>query len=589
LVATTVSFITFESVYRKTLLMKNYLPVIIALFMCFNVFSQEQIKSTFRGKYHMMSPDELLKGTKNTKEFVETAAPSGSVRAIAEFEPMQSVIVAYMSGYGGYFGIPVNLIASFSEIVTVITIVESTSQQADVLDFYNANGVTTSNCEFLIAPVDSYWSRDYSPWFISVNDEICVLDFPYDRPSRPNDDEIPVEFANAYGLTLYGMDLVQTGGNFMCDGMYAGASTDLVEEENTSLSTTAIQTKIEDYMGISNYHITADPLGDYIKHIDCWGKFLDVDKILIGQVSTSSSQYDEYEAMAEYWANQNSSYGNKYQVFRTYAPNGQPYTNSLILNNRVFVPIVEGTGSSWNDDAVAVYQAAMPGYEVLTFVEEPDSPWESTDALHCRAHEVPDFDMLHIFHLPTLGDVPWATEYPIEAEIIPYSSASVSSAVLRYQVDGGAFTEVNMTNTAGDTYQGIIPELPGNSVVGYYIHAETNTSKTANHPFIGAPDPHVFTIGEGTGIAEAETSVSMRVYPNPADNEIFVNVFTDVAREVHLSILDVTGKVMLSESYEVHAGNVIKQYNVSSFAKGIYMVKIISGQDVLMTGKISIE
>ncbi|HBX50633.1 MAG: hypothetical protein A2W98_00975 [Bacteroidetes bacterium GWF2_33_38] len=565
---------------------------IVALLICTCAFSQEQIKSTFQGKHHMLSTDELEKGTKSIKSFNETAPPSGTVRAIAEFEPMQAVIVTYLvdEWYGdGYFGIPVDLISSYSETVKVITIVEDGAQQADVLDFYSTNGVNTANCEFFIAPADSYWSRDYSPWFVAVNNEICVLDFPYDRPSRPNDDEIPVEFANAYGLDIYGMDLMQTGGNFMCDGMYAGASTDLVEEENETLTTSAIQTKIEDYMGINNYHITADPLGDYIKHIDCWGKFLDVDKILIGQVATTNSQYSEYEAMAEYWSNQISSYGTNYQVFRTYSPNGQPYTNSLILNNRVFVPIVDGTGSTWNDDAIAVYQTAMPGYEVIGFYENPETPWESTDALHCRAHEVPDFDMLHIFHMPTLNNVTYATQYTIEAEIIPYSSATVTSAVLRYQVNGGVFSEVSMSNIGGSTYRGIIPELPENSEVGYYIHAETNTSKTSNHPYIGAPDPHVFVIGMATGILSQVTNVSFRVYPNPADNEIFVNIFSDIECDVNLSIFDITGKEMLSDSYQVHAGNVIKAFDVSGFSKGVYLVKVISGNNVLCTNKISIQ
>ena len=78
-------------------------------------------------------------------------------------------------------------------------------------------------------------------------------------------------------------------------------------------------------------------------------------------------------------------YGEPWEVSRVYTPSNQPYTNSLILNNKVFVPI---TNSSWDDEALAVYQDALPGYEVLGFT----GSWESTDALHCRVKGIPDIN-----------------------------------------------------------------------------------------------------------------------------------------------------------------------------------------------------
>lgn len=77
---------------------------------------------------------------------------------------------------------------------------------------------------------------------------------------------------------------------------------------------------MQNYLGIDTYHVVPDPLGDYIKHIDCWGKFLDVDKVLIGQVPSSDPRYADYEAAADYFANQTSSYGTPFQVFRVYSP-----------------------------------------------------------------------------------------------------------------------------------------------------------------------------------------------------------------------------------------------------------------------------
>jgi hypothetical protein len=42
--------------------------------------------------------------------------------------------------------------------------------------------------------------------------------------------------------------------------------------------------------------------------------------------------------------------------------------------------------SSWDDDALAAYQEAMPSHEILPFT----GSWYSTDGLHCRAKGIPD-------------------------------------------------------------------------------------------------------------------------------------------------------------------------------------------------------
>ena len=156
----------------------------------------------------------------------------------------------------------------------------------------------------------------------------------------------------------------------MTDGMGISASTELIWEENPSLSHDDVDSFVESYLGIHTYHVLPDPLGEYIKHIDCWGKFLDIDKVLIGQVAVTDSRYEDFEYVANYFAGQISSYGVPYQVFRVFTsgtyPN-TPYTNSLILNEKVFVPI---TGSQYDAEALAVYEEAMPGYEIIGVDDE---------------------------------------------------------------------------------------------------------------------------------------------------------------------------------------------------------------------------
>ena len=140
---------------------------------------------------------------------------------------------------------------------------------------------------------------------------------------------------------------------------------------------------MEDYYGINTYHVVADPNDEYIDHIDCWGKYLSPTKVLIRSVPASHDQYSMIEEVANYFGTTLTNEGNLWEVYRVYTPSDQPYTNSLILNDKVLVPIMN---SSWDDDAIAVYEEAMPGYEILGFT----GTWQSTDALHCRVRGIPD-------------------------------------------------------------------------------------------------------------------------------------------------------------------------------------------------------
>jgi agmatine/peptidylarginine deiminase len=440
-------------------------------------------------KLHYLSEEEMLTPLKRDPNFTETDPPVGPVRMVGEFEPMQAVLIRYP------FGIPYTVISEMADDLQVITIVSSNSQANQVLTMYQQNGVNTANCSFLIAPTDSYWTRDYGPWFVfDGNNQPGICDFPYDRP-RPTDDNIPVKVAQSLGINLFGMNLTHTGGNMMTDGFGFAASTDLVYEENTDLTEQEIKDKMEAYLGITQYDVTLDPLADYIKHIDCWGKYLALDKILIGRVSITDDRYADYEAVADYFANTPSAYGYPYKVYRVFSPGtapNTPYTNSIILNNKVLVPL---TGSQWDDEAIAVYEEAMPGYEIIGM---PWTQWFNTDALHCRAIGIADLDMLFIDHRPLFGTVDWQDSLAVSAKIIPYSEGQLisDSLLVNYQVNNGAYQTALLHSTEGSTYVGYIKNYNELDTIRYYVSAVDDANKHAKLPYTGVADPFSFVVGE---------------------------------------------------------------------------------------------
>jgi len=371
----------------------------------------------------------------------------------------------------------------------------------------------------------------------------------------------------------------------MSDGMFNAASTTLVYDEN-SISNTLVDNHMEDYLGISDYIIAEDPMDDYIFHIDCWAKFLDVDKVLVGEVPETDSRYEDYEAAADFFANQTSSYGNNYEVYRVYSPDGQPYTNSLIMNNKVFVPVpASGSAADWNDEAVAVYEEAMPGYEIVMVPNTTAPSWQSTDALHCRTHEVPDIGMLKIFHSALYGVQDELTAYEISAEIVSYAGNTLYADSLRvyYSVNGGSWDYTVMLNQAGDTYTAeILGQNPGDEIA-YYIHAADETGRSENHPFMGAADPHEFVVADASDISTDSKAV-VSLFPNPTKGNLSVAMHYLNENNAVLEISDINGRILRSVEVSNTGDYHLLRLDVSDLSKGTYIVRII-GEKRVKTSK----
>ncbi|MCD4828017.1 MAG: agmatine deiminase family protein [Candidatus Cloacimonetes bacterium] len=437
--------------------------------------------------------EELTRMDEIGRDFYPTDPPTAPVRQVAEFEPMSGALIRWNNG----LAIPYSLVAEMSLDATVVTIVSGTTQQTAAITAYQNNGVNMANCTFLHAITNSQWTRDYGPWFIFDGDnDLGVVNFIYNRP-RPDDNDIPIAYATFDTLDLFGMSVIHTGGNYMCDGLGQAASTTLVWTENPGLSHDDVAEYHLDFCGIETYHVVPDPLGEYIEHIDCWGKFLDVDKVIIGQVPVNDPRFSDFENAADYFAEALSSWGNPYEVYRVETPGTHPqtpYTNSLILNDKVLVP---QTGHGLDDDALAAYEQAMPGYQVIGV---PYGGWANTDALHCRVHEIPDKGMLYVHHMPVHG-VEAGVETPIAAYIFAHSGADLIADSLQalYRLTSDPdWTAITLTDDGNNNFSATLPAISAGDTLAYYIHAADISGRNANHPFIGAPDPHLFTVAPDT-------------------------------------------------------------------------------------------
>ncbi len=490
--------------------------LVTMLCFCVNVIAQEHTTPKWV-RWHYLSEAEM-KAPVTAAGFTETAPPKGTPRFVAEFEPMQGVMIRFP------LGIPTSLVKQLANDSHVYCVVSSSNQSIARSTFRSA-GVNMDHVTFVIAQTDSYWIRDYGPWYIFEDRKPAIVDNIYNRP-RYNDDQVPGVFAAFWDIPMYCMKLLHTGGNMMQDGRGNGVSDDLVFQENDN-DEDIVRKKMREYLGIDPYHVTIDPQGDYIAHVDCWAKFLAPDKILIAQLPRSNSRYAAYEKVADYFANTNCCWGYPYEVYRVQEPGGltvAPYTNSLILNKKVYVPL--GADSSCNEAALEVYRKAMPGYTIVG-VKSGMQGWENTDALHCRTRGVMDFEMLFVDHRDVVhGEQAWQDSIAVTSRFVAYSGKELKqdSLLVYYSIDGGEYQTAHMTATGNaDEYVGYIKGYQGGSSVNYYVFGADESGHRYTQPVFAQLEPHHFTVE-----AFDPTSVVVHV-----DGEVMnVTVFNASGRQV---------------------------------------------------------
>jgi hypothetical protein len=105
----------------------------------------------------------------------------------------------------------------------------------------------------------------------------------------------------------------------------------------------------------------------------------------------------------------------------------------------------------------------------------------------------------------------------------------------------------------------------GNHVVSY-TYIDTN--------MCSATDVSSITIQDCSEIDELAQSIGVKVYPNPASNEFFIEVVSSIAANVEkISIFDVTGREIETRgAFELSPGQNTIYFNAASYSKGHYTV-----------------
>ncbi|MHC1776048.1 MAG: agmatine deiminase family protein [Lentimicrobium sp.] len=520
-------------------------------------------------------------------------------RMVAEWEPAFGTLIRWP------LGIPGDLVVELARNDSVYVLVESPGQQAQAMATFQSYGVNTNHCRFIEADTYSHWTRDWGPHYVfddngnagiadpvfdgypwvpgCNNKEISVV--PGSTMGYEEDDAVNAALASAFNLPLIEFPAYLTGGNIMTDGQGLAFSTQQMLDESAAFcNELCFMANALNLLGINGYGIADNPEVYGIQHIDCYAKLIDEERVLVKRVPPGHPEYSCVEGLADFFRDQTNCYGRNYEVHRIYCPvitgdEVSAYTNSLILNDKVLVPVF---GIAEDAQALQTYRDLMPGYQVLGF----SGSWYYYDALHCRTMGIFDPEMLHIRHKPPKLAAAGISRQ-LTARVIDYSNAGlVSDSVFLYWKEEGLFPwnrEPLLSMPETDSLTAWVPAFNNGSVIRYYFSVSDSSGR---HEKLPRTAPAAFYSLEFTNLItrlnKQEVPAELTVYPQPFRDRLMIHISTLQHGEVTLRLLDVSGRT-IRENRLLPPGKepLDIEWYTSGIESGCYIVHLISGDQIL--------
>ncbi|KAB2813888.1 VPS10 domain-containing protein [Phaeocystidibacter luteus] len=129
------------------------------------------------------------------------------------------------------------------------------------------------------------------------------------------------------------------------------------------------------------------------------------------------------------------------------------------------------------------------------------------------------------------------------------------------------------TPIPGETDRIFYPQTPGD----YAVRVRAGSSCDETSGFVNIQNISVEEHVAG--------QINLRAYPNPTSDDFALYFTLEDTREVSVELVDVAGKVIDVQNLGTVNGDVVVPFNLKSFAKGVYFVKLTVG-DVTITNRV---
>jgi agmatine deiminase len=311
-------------------------------------------------------------------------ALEGALGLAAEYRPVEQILLGWADDAWLYLDDYLGLVHRLSPHAPILMVVDGFEQQFLISHELSRSGVQVSAVEFLHAPLDSMWMRDYGPLVVHLRDGgRRMVDARY---GRLHDDVVPRLMADRLGWEHVELAMELDGGHVQADG----AGRCIVSEDVIDLNVERGQTEegtleaLRRHLGCREL-VRVPPLFlEETGHIDVFLYVTGPGKVLLGRYRPMED--DENHRRLEESARILRAAG--FEVDRIPMPRNdrrtifRSYTNALAANGVVFVPTYR-RDRRFERAALNEFRRAFPGRTIIPVPS--DDVIELGGAVHCLA------------------------------------------------------------------------------------------------------------------------------------------------------------------------------------------------------------
>ena len=97
----------------------------------------------------------------------------------------------------------------------------------------------------------------------------------------------------------------------------------------------------------------------------------------------------------------------------------------------------------------------------------------------------------------------------------------------------------------------------------------------------GTPSVSVQLASPTSRVNELAENISIQLSPNPTPSMVSVQIDSKKSKSVKIQVLDLSGRTVISESWNINVGSNQKLLDLNGYAKGAYMIQLIENQDII--------
>ena len=82
-------------------------------------------------------------------------------------------------------------------------------------------------------------------------------------------------------------------------------------------------------------------------------------------------------------------------------------------------------------------------------------------------------------------------------------------------------------------------------------------------------------------VNELAENISIQLSPNPTPSEMTINLDSKTAKNLGVTILDLSGRSVITEKWQIQVGENKRSINLGNLTQGVYMLQITDNQDIV--------